>query len=157
MRRMVLLGKAAAVLALAGAAALSAADHDRHDWRDYGGGPDNSKFTTLKQIDKANVSSLEVAWTYPYGETLFNPIVVRGIVYAKGRNSSLLALDAGTGKEIWIHEGLEGLTRRGVNYWESKDGKDRRLIFSLSDYLQEIDAATGKTIRTFGSNGVVDL
>ncbi len=86
------------------------------------------------------MSKLEVAWTYPYGETLFNPIVVRGVVYGKGRNSSLVALDAATGKEIWIHEGLEGMTRRGMNYWESKDGKDRRLIFSISDYLQEIDA-----------------
>ena len=66
-------------------------------------------------------------------------------------------IDAATGKEKWIHEGLEGITRRGVNYWESKDGKDRRLIFSISDNLQEIDAATGKTIRTFGNNGVVDL
>ena len=82
---------------------------------------------------------------------------MRGVVYGKGRNSSLVALDAATGKEIWIHDGLEGMTRRGINYWESKDGKDRRLIFSISDYLQEIDAATGKSIRTFGNNGVVDL
>ena len=155
--RIAILGRVAAVLALAGAASMSAADHDRHEWRDYGGNPDNSRFSTLKQIDKSNVSRLEVAWTYPYGETLFNPIVVRGIVYAKGRNGSLIALDAGTAKEIWIHEGLEGMTRRGVNYWESKDGKDRRLIFSVSDYLQEIDAATGKSIRTFGNDGVVDM
>jgi quinoprotein glucose dehydrogenase len=150
------LGKVVAVLVL-GAAAMSASDHDRRDWRDYGGGPDNSKFTTLKRIDKSNVSRLEVAWTYPYGETLFNPIVVRGVIYGKGRNSSLIALDAATGKEIWIHDGLEGITRRGANYWESKDGKDRRLIFSIGDYLQELDAATGKSIRAFGTNGVVDM
>src|SRR5437879_6246197 len=129
--RIAILGKGAVLLALA-VAVTSAADHDRRDWRDYGGGPDNSKFTTLKQIDKSNVSKLEVAWTYPYGETLFNPIVVRGVIYGKGRNSSLVALDAGTGKEIWIHEGLIGMTRRGANYWESKDGRDRRLIFAVS-------------------------
>jgi quinoprotein glucose dehydrogenase len=137
--------------------ALSAADQNRRDWRDYGGSPDNSHFTTLKQFDKTNVSKLKVAWTYEYGETGFNPIVVNGVIYGKGRNSSLIALDAETGKEIWIHEGLEGITRRGVNYWESKSGKDRRLIFSINDYLQEIDAATGLSIRTFGKDGVVDL
>lgn len=137
---------------------VMAAGADRtQEWRDYGGGPDNSKFSTLKQINKSNVSRLEVAWTYPYGETMFNPIVTRGVIYAKGRNSSLVALDAATGKEIWIHEGLEGITRRGMNYWESKDGKDRRLIFSINDYLQEIDAATGKSIIKFGTDGVVDL
>ena len=151
------LTKLAVLPVLAAAAAMSAAGQNPREWRDYGGGPDNSKFSTLKQIDKSNVSTLEVAWTYPYGETGFNPIVAHGVVYAKGRNSSLVALDAATGKEIWIHEGLQGMTRRGMNYWESKDGKDRRLIFSISDYLQEIDAATGKSIRTFGNNGVVDL
>jgi len=155
-QRLAAFGRPAIVMAIA-IAAVSAADRKAQDWRDYGGGPDNSKFSPLKQIDKSNVSKLQVAWTYPYGETLFNPIVVRGFVYAKGRNGALIALDAATGKEIWIHDGLDGMTRRGVNYWESKDGKDRRLIFSMSDHLQEIDATTGKTIRTFGDNGVVDL
>lgn len=146
------------ILAAAAIAVITAAGDQRpREWRDYGGGPDNSKFSTLKQINKSNVSRLEVAWTYEYGETMFNPIVTRGVIYGKGRNSSLVALDAGTGKEIWIHEGLEGITRRGMNYWESKDGKDRRLIFSINDYLQEIDAATGKSIVTFGEDGVVDL
>ncbi len=49
------------------------------------------------------------------------------------------------------------MSTRGMNYWESKDGRDRRLIFSMNDYLQEIDAATGLSIKTFGTNGVVDL
>ena len=55
--------------------------------------------------------------------------------------TSLVALDATTGKEIWIHEGLNGITSKGINYWESEDGKDRRLIFSVNSFLQEIDAA----------------
>src|ERR1041385_4998704 len=153
---MVQLALAGVVLALVGVA-LTAADPDRRSWRDYGGSPDNSHFITSKQIDRTNVSRLQVAWTYPYGETGFNPVVVHGVIYGKGRNNSLLALDAATGQERWIHEGLTGLTRRGVNYWESRDGKDRRLIFSLGDYLQEIDAETGKSITTFGAEGVVDL
>src|SRR6185436_17139585 len=66
-------------------------------------------------------------------------------------------LDATTGKELWIHEGLAGITSRGVNYWESEDRKDRRLLFSINSFLQEIDARTGKSIMTFGENGIVDL
>ena len=42
--------------------------------------------------------------------------------------------------------GLAGMTERGINYWESKDGSDRRLIFWLGDYMQELDAKTGKPI-----------
>ncbi len=127
------------------------------EWRDYAGSPEGTRYMDLKQITKANVGKLDVAWTYPYAETGFNPIVAHGVIYARARNKSLVAIDATTGKEIWIHDGLQNMTERGANYWESKDGKDRRLIFSVADYMQEIDATTGKSIRTFGNNGSVDL
>ena len=73
------------------------------------------------------------------------------------KNSSLVAINAKTGKEIWIHANLQGLTRRGINYWESKDKKDRRLVFTLNNSIQEIDALTGKSIMTFGEKGYVDM
>src|SRR5678815_525934 len=75
----------------------------------------------------------------------------------RGPNGSFVALDAATGKELWSHEGVQGFTSRGVNYWESKDGKDRRLIFSTQNILQELDAYTGEPITAFGKNGQVDL
>ena len=62
-----------------------------------------------------------------------------------------------TGKEIWIHANLVGLTRRGLNYWESKDKKDKRLIFTLNNTLQAIDAVSGKSILSFGDSGYVDM
>jgi quinoprotein glucose dehydrogenase len=126
-------------------------------WPDYAGGPDNSRYFPSKGINRSNVAALGVEWTYPFGETVFNPIVVRGVIYGRGRNGALVALDARTGKEIWIHEGMQAMSSRGMTYWEDKDGKDRRLIFAMNDYLQEIDAATGLSITTFGANGVVDL
>src|SRR4026208_863014 len=120
-------------------------------------GPDSSNFVASDQIKKANVSQLEVAWFYPYATPGFNPIVVDDEIYVLGRGSSLIALDATTGKELWIHEGLAVIQSRVVNYWESEDRKDRRLLFSINSFLQEIDARTGKTILTFGENGIVDL
>ena len=59
---------------------------------------DSSRFVAATQITKANVGRLQVAWTYPAGETDFNPLVVRGVVYGRGRNDSFVALDAATGK-----------------------------------------------------------
>ena len=129
----------------------------QREWRDYAGGPDSSRFVAATQITKSNVNRLQVAWTYPAGQTDFNPLVVRGMVYGRGPNNSFVALDASTGKEIWTHEGVPGFNSRGVNYWESKDGKSRRLIFSASNFLQEIDAVTGESISSFGDNGRVDL
>jgi quinoprotein glucose dehydrogenase len=127
------------------------------EWRDYAGSPEGNRYVDFNQITKANVAKLGVAWTYPYAATGTNAIVADGVIYTHARNDAIVALDGATGKEIWIHDGLTGVTRRGLNYWESKDGKDKRLIFAVADYLQEIDATTGKSIRSFGTSGAVDL
>ncbi len=142
------------LIALAGAAVIG---QSPREWRDYAGGPDSSKFVAATGITKANVNQLQVAWAYPGGQTDFNPLVVRGTVYGRGPNGSFVALDAATGKQLWTHEGVQGFTSRGVNYWENKDGKDRRLIFSTQNLLQELDAYTGEPITAFGDNGQVDL
>jgi glucose dehydrogenase len=149
--------KATMMLAAAGVTGLSVSDQDQREWRDYAGGPDSSRFVAAKRITKSNVNQLQVVWTYAAGQTDFNPLVVRGVIYGRGANGAFVALDAATGKQIWIHEGVQGFNSRGVNYWESKDGKDRRLIFSSNNFLQEIDAQTGLTIPSFGVNGRVDL
>jgi quinoprotein glucose dehydrogenase len=150
----------ASVALVAGFAAIAVSNaQSRSDqwWPGYGNGPDNSRYFASRQINKSNVTQLQVAWTYPHGETGSAPIVVRGVVYGRGRNGSLVAVDAKTGKELWIRENMVGMTSRGFNYWESRDGRDQRLIFAMSSLLQEVDAKTGKSIMTFGTNGVVDL
>jgi quinoprotein glucose dehydrogenase len=155
-----LLALGAALFALAAPAARGADDLQHKTWRDYGGGPDQSKFVIMDDITKANVAQLEVAWKYPTGDERsyqFNPIVVDDVMFVLAKNSSLVALDVKTGKEIWIHANLSGITGRGINYWESADRRDRRLLFSLNNTLQAIDALTGKSILTFGRNGTVDL
>ena len=126
-------------------------------WTGYGNGPDNSRYFASRQINKSNVNQLQVAWTYPHGDTSGNPLVVRGVIYGRGRNGSIVAVDAKTGKELWVRENMNGMTNRGLMYWESRDGRDQRLIFAMNDLLQELDAKTGKSIMSFGTNGVVDL
>jgi quinoprotein glucose dehydrogenase len=103
------------------------------------------------------VSRLQVVWTYPYSDSGGYPIVVHGVVYGRGRNGSLVAVDAKTGKERWIRKNMNGMSTRGVMYWESPDGRDQRILFPMNSLLQEVDAKTGKSIMSFGTNGVVDL
>ncbi len=129
-------------------------------WSDYGSGPDSSKYMALDQITKANVNHLAVAWTYPTRDSnsyFFNPIVVGNTMYVLARDYSLVALNATTGKEIWVHENLFGIATRGINFWESEDHEDQRLIFQINHFIEEIDARTGKSILTFGDKGLVDL
>jgi quinoprotein glucose dehydrogenase len=121
---------------------------------------DNSHYAPLKQITKDNVKDLKVAWTYPTRDTIaytFAPLVVGNRMYVLARSSSLVALDATTGKEIWIHTKMTGISARGLTYWQSKDGNNRRLIFAIHHQLQEINADTGKSILSFGNAGFVDL
>lgn len=149
------------IVGLAGFSAFAHAGSGQHrSWQDYGGGPDQSKYVIQDEITRSNVAELEVAWTYKTDDEIAyqgNPIVVDGIMYVTAKNHSLVALDAATGQEIWIHANLQGITRRGINYWESADRKDRRLLFSLNNYLQAIDAQTGRSISSFGEKGLVDL
>jgi len=131
-------------------------------WSDYAGGSDGAQYSSLAQIDRSNVGQLRIAWTYPTtdGKTyLFNPVVVDRTMYVLAHNDAIVALDAATGKELWIHpiNAKALLTRRGINYWESADRSDRRLLFAADNFLQEINARTGQPIPDFGANGRVDL
>jgi hypothetical protein len=49
------------------------------------------------------------------------------------------------------------ITNRGINYWESADRSDRRLLFAAGNFLQEIDARTGKSILDFGESGRIAI
>ena len=140
----------------AGSIGLGGAQAPR-EWRDYAGGPDSSRFVSATQITKANVGRLQVAWTYPDGDTDFNPLVVRDVIYTRARGNALVAVDAATGTERWASPEIKGFAVRGVNYWESADGKDRRLLLTALNMLRAFDASTGQPITTFGKDGVVDL
>ena len=128
-------------------------------WSDYAGSADSMQYSVLSEIDRGNVKTLERAWFYPVsGEPVrlpFNPLIVDDVMYVAGAKNLVVALDAGTGKELWTSS--EAATERGLTYWESRDRADRRLILTTNSGLREIDAKTGQLIRTFGVNGTVDM
>jgi quinoprotein glucose dehydrogenase len=146
-----------AVAAQAARGARSAA-RPYTQWTAYGGGAHSSQYSALTQINKTNVSQLQVAWTYPLaGNVTFNPIVIDGVMYAQGSANAIVALDAATGKEIWSHPNQGGVGARGFNYWESPDRSDRRLLYLSAGHLTAIDVKSGQTITSFGTNGRVDV
>jgi quinoprotein glucose dehydrogenase len=149
------------LLALAAQIPSPAADY--RTWSDYGGTADAAQYSAISQINRANVSKLEVAWTYPTGDNnkyFFNPVIVDGFIYVLAKNNSIVALDAASGKEIWVHApepDTKVVTNRGINYWQSKDGSERRLLFASNHFLRAIDARTGESILSFGDAGRVNL
>lgn len=142
---------------------IPSAGNSYSSWQEYGGTPDAAQYSSLRQINRSNVKNLRIAWQYSTGDGAkysFNPLMAHDVLYILARNKSIVALEAGTGKELWVHEvnpKTTLITERGINYWESRDGVERRLLFAENNFLQAIDARTGKSITEFGSNGRVDL
>lgn len=136
---------------------------DYASWSDYGGSADAAQYSSLKQIDRSNVNRLEVAWSCPIGDDRvysFAPLVVDGVAYVLVRDNSIAALDASTGEEIWIHTDQpapQAITHRGINYWESEDRSERRLLYAADHFLRALDARTGEPIASFGKDGRVNL
>lgn len=144
----------AAVLALAGGQAGS-----RNAWT-YGGGPQQTRYSPLAQINRANVASLQVAWTYDTGEQgalQTQPVVIDDVLYGYTPTHKAFAIDAATGTPLWTFDpGIKGSgPNRGVMVWQG--GTDRRVFAAVDNYIYALDAATGKPIPTFGTAGRIDL
>jgi len=148
------------------------------EWRFYGGNARGTRFSSLQQINRQNVGALKRAWTYHTGEVNRSnetdrhhiapfettPLVVDGMLYLSTPSNRVIALDPETGKEIWQFDPQAGraertfFQHRGVAYWQSEKGDDRRILYGTFDgRMICLEAKTGKTCHGFGTNGVVNL
>jgi quinoprotein glucose dehydrogenase len=157
MRASSLFGAVLTTLALCAAAADKPRDRD---WPMYGGDAGKTRHSTLDQLHRGNVSSLQEAWRYDTGEkgdTQTQPIVVGRVLYGYTPTHKAFALDAATGKLLWTFDSLiQGVgANRGLSHWS--DGKHPRVFAAVDNFVYALDAATGKPIETFGTSGRIDL
>jgi PQQ-dependent dehydrogenase (methanol/ethanol family) len=145
------------------------------DWPNVGRDQGGNRHSPLTQINRSNVSKLELAWTFDTedwsdGSNLpsrsafeATPLVIDGVMYIPSPMSRLFALDAETGEKLWVFDsGFDRKTprnlyvNRGVSTWT--DGK-RRLIYlgDIQGRLWAVDAKTGKLDPAFGDAGHLDL
>jgi quinoprotein glucose dehydrogenase len=131
------------------------------DWPGYGGGPAGIRNSPLKQINRANVSRLKVAWTYDTrdgeGDPQTQPILVNGVLYGVTPTHKAIALNGATGKLLWTFDsGIRGRgPNRSVVWWSSR--AERRLFVAVQSFIYALDPATGKPIADFGEQGRIDL
>ena len=145
------------------------------DWPHPGNDAGGTRRSPLDQIHKGNVARLEVAWTFDTGDwsdgtvlpsrSAFEatPLAIDGVLYVPSAFSRLFALDAETGRQLWVFDPRidKSVPRnlyvnRGVASWT--DGK-KRLVFlgDIEGRLWGIDAATGQPDPAFGERGVVNM
>jgi quinoprotein glucose dehydrogenase len=139
------------------------------DWPVYRGDPGGTQYSPLAIIHAANVHTLQPAWIYHTGDATerstmhVNPIVVGGVMYVTTPSLKAVALDAATGREIWVFDPAqynEGhavirLRNRGVTYWKGAAGE--RIFHFVKDRVYALDAKNGRLIASFGKGGYIDL
>lgn len=124
------------------------------------------RYSTLKQITRANVRDLQLAWTYRSGDGAANvqctPIVVDGVMYAPTPGRAIVAIDAATGVEKWRlklessprQNRLQDLpARRGLVYWSGDAANAPRILFGAGDWIYAVDPKTGDFLPQFGEKG----
>ena len=130
------------------------------DWPVYGGTPENNHYSPLKQINRKNVRQLQVAWmfnTEESGGLQTSPIEVDGVLYGITPTQKIFAVDAATGRLLWKFDSAIKGTQpdRGLAYWS--DGKERRILVGIMNFVYALNAQTGKPIPAFGREGRIDL
>lgn len=160
------------------------------EWPSYNGNLQAQKYSPLPYIDRQTVHDLELAWIWeaqidsgPTGDRTnrrrswggqpfkATPIMVDGKVFVRTRLSTVVAIDAATGAELWEFDpetrlrarpAMFGWTTRGLAYHKKEDCTDttvcERVILLTSDgWMYALEPSSGDVIESFGNEGVVDL
>jgi len=133
---------------------LARAAEQPGEWYTGGGDGSGAYFSQLGQINDRNAGQLGFAWDYALHTSRgleATPIVVDGILYTSGNWGKVYALDAATGRELWVYDpGVDAqwgryaccdVVNRGVAVWQGKV-----YVASIDGYLHAIDAETGRRL-----------
>src|SRR6185503_1513562 len=123
---------------------------------------------------------LALAWEFHTGEAAeqtgrptaleTTPLAVDGLLFVSTPLGKVVALDPVTGKPRWTRDlavsrkrGFGDWVTRGVSYWrdtqagDSADCARRVIVATIDARLVALDARNGRSCKSFGTAGVVDL
>lgn len=126
------------------------ASKEPQNWLTYGGSYFSQRYSTLDQINRENVKSLELKWGFqakwldPFETT---PLVVDGVLYTIQGND-VVALDALTGRMFWIYRYTPGETRACCGRISRGLAILGNMLFlaTLDAHLIAIDAKDGQAL-----------
>lgn len=118
------------------------------EWLSWRRGHQGRGFSPLKEINKDNVSRLQMAWslTLPPGPNTIEPLFHDGVLFVYGYGDRVFALDGETGDELWRYErrlpdNARLTSKRTMGLWGT------RLIAATSDaHLVALDVKTGRVV-----------
>jgi alcohol dehydrogenase (cytochrome c) len=122
------------------------------NWMTYSGDYSGKRFSGLDQINVTNVRNVVAKWVYQTaatGKLETTPLVVDGILYATAQDNRAFALDARTGRPIWMYQRQVpadirpccGHVNRGLAILG-----DKVFLGTLDAHVVALDAKTGAVV-----------
>jgi len=130
-------------------------------WHRSMGDNGGTRYSALDQINRQNVTNLQVAWTYESQDgaanTQCNPIIVGEVMFAPTPGRSIVAVNATNGTELWSFKPVGRPAFRGLIYWPGSAEQSERLMFCSGPWLYALNPKTGEPIASFGDKGKTKL
>ena len=126
-------------------------------WHRSHGDNGGTRYSTLDQINRQNVTNLAVAWVYHSGDgsnnLQCNPIIVHDIMIAPTPGRFMVGINAENGREIWRFKPEGRPAFRGLIYWPGGQSNSERVLFCAGKYLYALNPKTGQPVADFGMDG----
>jgi alcohol dehydrogenase (cytochrome c) len=135
-------------------AELAATDEPGDEWLTYGGAYGSNRHSTLSQINSHNVGLLGIRWMHQlvngHDKLEATPIVRNGVMYFTVPPARVFAVDASTGRQIWVHDHPYKFVGGGEGPLEQNRGVallgDKVFVGTWDSKLTALSAATGKVL-----------
>jgi len=132
-------------------ARLLSADSDTANWMTHGRTYDEQRFSPLNEVNSENVAELGLDWYFDiptHRGIESTPLIIDGVMFVTGSWSTVFALDAKTGEQIWAYDpevpriwgknACCDVVNRGVAAWGNKV-----YVGTIDGYLVALNAADG--------------
>ena len=130
---------------------LLAAGSEPSNWLSHGRTYDEQRFSPLDEINSENIGELGLEWFFdiPTKRGIeATPLVIDGIMFVTGSWSTVFALDARTGEELWAYDpevpkiwgknACCDVVNRGVAAWG-----DKVYVGTIDGYLVALNTSDG--------------
>jgi quinoprotein glucose dehydrogenase len=155
---------AVSLLAMLGVGAMAdaqvpVASGAANEWKDWGGDAARTHFSSLNQINAANVATLKPAWVWTantYGRSWeTRPLMVDGmLIISEPGTSDVIALVPETGKQVWRFRARgPAVDRRGFAYWPGDGAMRPRIVAIWGRVMHGIDPVTGQASSDWPATG----
>ena len=140
------------------------------DWPMYNRDLAGTRYSPLTQVNPGNVAKLTKVWTYRFRtdaerailrENLgafseVTPIVIGGVMYLAAGHR-VVALEPETGKELWVYQSKDPMSKRGVSYWSGDKDSPPRILATSGTKIVALNPKNGQLVPAFGNEGILEI